>query len=610
MTSQLFDIATRKLKALQEAFDAFQLEIGYDVTPQSESTADGDLRTHLEAEIAALVGMDAEVQKQLSSRRKVLNRLSPIHQLPKEILSEILYSSWRDQPLGHHQHQFLNFRNIEQVCSYWRQMVRTEPLLYSGAPLDWNKRMVAESGDSPLHIVYHHSIEAFLELIDSHLHRWGSFRGNLAGFEPWNKYFLREAPLLKSFSLTAPRLSELSIPQLSVPWESNLLRGLKLLHMQVPEGTAAPCTKKFRQILEACPDMQEIRLIHVSSQDSSILGSFDQDQQCIIHLPYLRSLSLGGLALSFLRWLLETIRAPPFEDISIRLTAPDAAAITKILTNLPSDGVLARAAGVASKCPLRMRLCHCWIRLNDVTQSPQNIPSGILLNVSVNNSSFIENPILCASTIFPSFIRIIRTLEILDDPIHSFQTNYGTTSMDFLRELSELTTLILSHTSGRRSSILEALGSPTVESADSISAWPCPKLTTLRLRGSQWYDLTDLLSCIKARYGINGGMSPEMPLADDHLPMRLENLIISEGSYIGPPDETVLNEIKGILGDSVVSMPGQFWISGSPYEEPVALPHGVPYAPPHTIVQPPAWQFPLGQLPLLYPMITQQLAVD
>ncbi|KAG8958296.1 hypothetical protein FRC03_009267, partial [Tulasnella sp. 419] len=579
----LSDTAIRKLKALQEAFDAFQLEIGYDVTPRSEGIADGDLRTRLEAEIAALVGMDAEVQKQLSSRRKALNRLSPIHQLPREILSEILYSSWRDQPLGHHQHQFLNFRNIEQVCSYWWQTVRTEPLLYSGAPLYWNKRMITESGDSPLHIVFHHSNESFLAFLESHIHRWGSFRGIITMNESWTKYFLREAPLLKAlflevtyplihpssttidlFNGKAPRLSELSIPQLSIPWESNLLRGLKLLHMRVPEGTVVLCTKKIRQFLEACPDMQDINLIHLPPLHTSVLGSSDQDQQCIIHLPYLRRLFLDQVQPSILRWLLETIRAPPFDDINIRLQVANAAAVTEAFSKLPLDGVLERAARSASKHPLRMRLCTTWIELSALTQSSMTAPSGICVHVSVTNSSHIDNPILCASTIFPSFIRAICTLEILDGPISGFQTNYGTTSMDLLRELSELTTLILSHTSGRRSSILEALGSPTIENDDSISAWPFPKLTTLRLRGSQWYDLTDLLSCIKARYGLNGGMSSEMCLADDHLPMRLENLIISEGSYFNPQDETALNEIKEILGDNVVSMPDEFWMPGSP----------------------------------------------
>ncbi|KAG8928987.1 hypothetical protein FRC02_006151 [Tulasnella sp. 418] len=306
-----------------------------------------------------------------------LQRLSFIDKLPNEILFDILEICWKCYEIE--QDQIHAHKTLELVCHRWLGITRSSPVLFSRTSIHRNSRIILHSNNAPLTIIGPLYNNLFMELIKPSYQRWRSLESNCRyGNDNTAQYFNIPAPILKSFKVKlssenavhlfagqAPQLQYLEIPSMVIRWDLNILRGLRTLHIMAWDGFEVPSNTKMRQVLQACPDLQELHLI--GRQGLSFPGSGPaplDDVTTRIPLPHLRQLRLFHLPLNTLRCLLASINAPPFDEVWVEITTPSESALLQAFDGLPHDNALINAIRPSSKTHLLLGGYDAvWIQL-------------------------------------------------------------------------------------------------------------------------------------------------------------------------------------------------------------------------------------------------------
>ncbi|KAG9034653.1 hypothetical protein FRB95_012974 [Tulasnella sp. JGI-2019a] len=167
------------------------------------------------------------------------------------------------------------------VCYEWREIVHTTPSLWAYINSYDPQRAILEcltrSGQAPLHIFFDNFIVVYAEFktqILQEVHRWKSVRIYGMTREFLEELEQQSAPLLGNLDVrgelgmyegiynlfcgSASRLRHLTLEEISIPWESNLLSGLRTLVINHSE--TGPSMQQIVHILQSCPDLTVFRL--------------------------------------------------------------------------------------------------------------------------------------------------------------------------------------------------------------------------------------------------------------------------------------------------------------------------------------------------------------
>ncbi|KII87383.1 hypothetical protein PLICRDRAFT_253830 [Plicaturopsis crispa FD-325 SS-3] len=230
--------------------------------------------------------------------RAVRNSLAPIRVLPEEILAEIF--AWLmlsfgpkagTQKLRHHP-CFV----VTAVCRHWRTVAIATPRLWSLIELGRNHEptdlFLCRSKSAPIHIRMNASsriikIGPLLEPMLPHLSRVRRLELNLYASqmpELSSTMVIRPAPALEVLCLcmntgrrivplettavlddgifngVAPKLCQIHMSNVAIPFTSPLFMGLTHLHLYRQSPLVTPPMDLFLEILERCPHLQQLFL--------------------------------------------------------------------------------------------------------------------------------------------------------------------------------------------------------------------------------------------------------------------------------------------------------------------------------------------------------------
>ncbi|KAG9039933.1 hypothetical protein FRB95_004405 [Tulasnella sp. JGI-2019a] len=229
-----------------------------------------------------------------SSKAHHHNTLLPISRLPNELLVKIFaFASVlkRDVPVEPtilHQRRYRSrnqtvgrmLETLVIVCQGWKEIVYDAPSLWAYIRTDRSRAVnleyLARSGQAPLHISLNSldlRCEEFKTKIFQEVHRWKSIEMSGMTMEHLEELEQWPAPLLERFYLgyghnieralnpfggSASRLRHLTLFDVRIPWESDLLSRLRTLEISHDED--GPSMQQVVHILRSCPDIISFKL--------------------------------------------------------------------------------------------------------------------------------------------------------------------------------------------------------------------------------------------------------------------------------------------------------------------------------------------------------------
>ncbi|KAG8991677.1 hypothetical protein FRB94_012321 [Tulasnella sp. JGI-2019a] len=245
--------------------------------------------------------------------RRSYNEQLPISRLPVELFINIIHLAVHGDPALH----YTTLYKLVGVSSRWASWINSSSSLWSIIHARHTSQLqattLARSGTSLLSLIDDvvgvPGKLAFLANTLPHVYRWRSFE--YGGNRAVSDYYLNDlvdapAPKLESliidvlrglnmkvdlFRGEAPRLQHLELSGCPIPWESNMLSGLKTLKLMYL-GTLGPSMDQVIGILLASPALVDLVLGSLFERSQDIVTSNSRT----IELPYLRSLSLTGLS--------------------------------------------------------------------------------------------------------------------------------------------------------------------------------------------------------------------------------------------------------------------------------------------------------------------------
>ncbi|KAG8918914.1 hypothetical protein FRC03_001801 [Tulasnella sp. 419] len=319
-----------------------------------------DTAEKIDEEIRDILVAAEAIQKSIKDRLAKCHRrrnqvVSPLLQLPDEMISEILFQYIQAEPI---ENRYRYHGVISTVCYRLYQIYQDCPRLWSRIldppekylqnPCSWTARMLEKSKNAPLDIIlssYPFSgLSTLLHAIDMvtpHSHRWRSFDCTYT-VNPYPRFSIiyqspqeassmdsladLRAPLLRKLVIknhaiqspskqinllggSAPSLQHLDIEPIFISWDSPLLSGLTFLRIKASDGTRPPTADQFQRVLRSCPALEELHLAgkHPDGIAADLAARFSSD----IPLPKLRSLLLKNLHPATTGSLLSSIRANP-----------------------------------------------------------------------------------------------------------------------------------------------------------------------------------------------------------------------------------------------------------------------------------------------------------
>ncbi|KAG8874063.1 hypothetical protein FRB97_006194 [Tulasnella sp. 331] len=292
-----------------------------------------------------------------------LDPLSPIATLPTENMVEIFVLAVRRS----FQDYYMILQTLMHVCSAWRNIIRDSPRLWSFIfnRHSWRtiKTALANSGDYPLEINCFTSdgeIAAldnessadepeqgnealssserrenrFLQEMLRHLPRW---RYVWLGSSSLDKCAalatLNSAPLLERFALALshgafsrtpptnlfggeapPRLKQLELRRVTIPWDSKVLSNLTSLSLHgILQG--GPTVTETLKILQRCPKLQrfEMNLVERAGEKASTA------EPTVLHLDHLTDLIMLSTSRLMTTTILSSLQAQACSHIEITI---------------------------------------------------------------------------------------------------------------------------------------------------------------------------------------------------------------------------------------------------------------------------------------------------
>lgn len=263
--------------------------------------------------------------------------MAPIHQLPEEILIHILLLVIEDvsEPL-YSRYRLLH--PLREVSTHWNNLILNTSafwamVFYIDLPAH-TRRVLGRSKEHPLDVVgdrgglvtvppdrphpitrWRHPGEFVREILP-HAHRWRSARLSLLSEEIPVLDLGHPAPLLESFDLwcdpvlitegflDTPRLRNLDLHGVEVPWSAGVMSNLRWLSLKNPKGVTGGIDQVL-QGLSGIPLLETLSLDYGSVHASGTLINAHPR----ILLPHLHTLRLYFLPYAFMHTLLSHIDA-------------------------------------------------------------------------------------------------------------------------------------------------------------------------------------------------------------------------------------------------------------------------------------------------------------
>lgn len=315
----------------------------------SRQKAEGDLH-----ELEALFkGVQQQLHLYMAKRRRVVNNLQPIRQLPDELLSRILHFALQNQNLEDY---FDRLNNIAQVSSKWAETVSQTPSLWGVAnsakhapSLD---RILARSKSTPLDVVYDTLLrtDSFYESVRPHSHRWRSLSllGDRA--EEASECLLLSLPRLEDFHMfggvmpegadfAGERLRHISLAAVGGQWPVATMRNLETIELFRVTATNISTADLF-DMLRSSPSLLQLTLHNIDLEPGTSSTSSPSNNP-LIPLDQLRRLDIVQLPTLLTTDLLASIRIPRCLHLKVDSNCPAAAHLScTIRSILENTGAL------------------------------------------------------------------------------------------------------------------------------------------------------------------------------------------------------------------------------------------------------------------------------
>ncbi|KAG9008873.1 hypothetical protein FRB94_012842 [Tulasnella sp. JGI-2019a] len=501
-----------------------------------------------------------------SAKAQQHNTLLPISRLPNELLvkifafASVLKSGRKNPPVGlgyfwHDQraltrpgsHGPTMLATLVFVCHRWRGIMYNAPSLWayirSDRPHGANLECLARSDQAPLRISFnldHTDHQDFRTKLFQEVHRWKSVKMTIMTMEHLKDLEQRPAPLLEKFDVryrrdmagppmevpnlfcgSASRLRHLTLVNITIPWESNLLSCLKTLHIRT-EGLSA---QQVVHILQSCPDLSSFKLdlppgIHP--------GPMPQEASTI-ELPRLEHLLIRVHSL-MTEHLLRRMRIPTCKAFDIYDTGATRPTFSPAMEHLiPSLSSIHLAAS-----KLSIHISSTALRYEATAKIDKD--DGDELEKEEEDSELVQRMhILAAADPFNMNSFILETLSWLLDKVQTPSSPSSVfldipeidspTITPIIDQLSPVITKLTVGSASLAKIILSYLAEPSKVVIDGITTlrWPLPRLTDLSFERCDHLEPEVILACVQRRTGRELS-SEESREHHKELPARLTRL--------------------------------------------------------------------------------------
>lgn len=271
--------------------------------------------------------MEQQLQIAASIMRGLRNMLQPISQLPPELMAMIFHNSQQHLPSflpmlditnnsmydNHHKHWLM----LLHVCRHWRGIIATFPSLWSTLdsglmPESFLKRSSAAPLTIYLGVRKAGVSEKLLKTLLPHTSRFKELHiaaDDWDGSSPVYQLLRSPAPRLSSLSIVAagndatsaalppvfagemPNLRQLTLEYFT-SWPKDMFRDLTHLLLYDQCEFSRPTTSEFLDVLELCPRLEELALVHAGPTRPEGSDSMHRMGRHVA-LDYLQELNLG-----------------------------------------------------------------------------------------------------------------------------------------------------------------------------------------------------------------------------------------------------------------------------------------------------------------------------
>ncbi|KAG8944482.1 hypothetical protein FRC04_001794 [Tulasnella sp. 424] len=295
----------------------------------------------------------AEAQSKIVALKSRRNKLLPIHRLPVKVLSIIFFMAL---PLEHHHKERTK---LLLVCRAWSSIIDENPstfwtTLSTEDPLTQRARLLRKAGQMPVTIVAgsrsssYNAAKDFVKYIKSNdipFHElvvveyngdWMEvvFANCLAAPAPQLRSLDLEVGAgwvlegedpssqhLRMFSGVAPRLKNVRLSGVWIPWSSAILQNLLSLTLEYPDGYRTqvgetPSLEQMIGILRSCPALQSLILRRMDFERS------DQVQLSPLSLDRLTTINLSMSSFQSIFSLLRHIQFPKTATVELAGQSP------------------------------------------------------------------------------------------------------------------------------------------------------------------------------------------------------------------------------------------------------------------------------------------------
>ncbi|KAG8989313.1 hypothetical protein FRB94_014484 [Tulasnella sp. JGI-2019a] len=290
-----------------------------------------------------------ETHQIIANRRRSYNASLPIHQLPQELMSEILTLAIISQGeeytitgLSYMQ----GLQNFASVSSAWARLIKDTPSFWTKVSDEYPPPLLHQTLLRPrghlLDVKVTNKIEAtsidlFISLVSDHIHRWRSVDicEDANGFPMVETLCSAVAPALETLRLTslgqgqqeetlfcgkADHLRNVHLTKFCIPWGTDILKGLVSLRLD-DVWQSAPTVDQLLDILSASPGLTTLYLntLYISDEVEDLNKNGIYRQPGFLELPLLKTFQISRVYQRLERALLFAIH---FEGhINFRLNA-------------------------------------------------------------------------------------------------------------------------------------------------------------------------------------------------------------------------------------------------------------------------------------------------
>ena len=435
----------------------------------------------------------------LDSLRQATSRAAFIHELPPEILLDIIVETVKETRWSSY---YDRLYSLMLVCSGWASLIKSTPKLWYLVDKDRPDRIpLVLRRSNPMSLTIEHHKMGFRPDLDDALfqecQRWESIwikqsSEDSEGDLP-RRLKTSSLPIMKTLQVTgkaqwkplwnlfgphAPKLESLRLIRCSLPYDSPVFDNLRTLEL-AKVGNRSNSLNSFFEMLRRCKNVTTLDVMHLEFGDLAPEGNGDLE----IHLPRLNIFRIRHVwQEAVLARLLATIRMPCAKEIIIR---------------------------------------------NFKAENTEDFPTSHLFQSLFNAADRINLAIEERTFRFTAYVARERTFELCGEgplcPLQIAATQWGLAALKVrleirvqvaervdleplfaaFRALPNITTIgLYALRQESMMNILRFLGDPYI-ATDGVKRWPCPNLEnflTRRCKGT----LVVFLAMLKSRYGAGG----------------------------------------------------------------------------------------------------------